>query len=435
MRVSATLLVLLALSPLRAGAAPPVPAPPVPDDPIALLTAARDAAAKRDDARALELLSRAGRQLPHDPRVPYDTAKLLARAAREKEALAALREAFERGGAGRACEEEAFATLRLRPEALRLFVQIADRNAPKGEATVAFTIRQNDLVPEGIAYDPKEGALYVSSLYRRKVVRVAPDGTATDFVGEARDGLWKAVGLKVDASRRRLWVMSGADDAAMARRDPSDLGRSGAFVFDLLTGTLVRKYLPEGRPHFFNDAALLPSGDALITDSEAGAVWRASAADGTLSPLLPPGSLHYPNGIVATDDGRHVLVAHAAGVDVVEVSSGARREVRPGPGVSLVGLDGLAWHRGTLIGVQNGLFPDKIVRYRLSPDLSRVESAEVLLRADPRFRIPTTAAVAGDDLYVVANSHLDAFDEIGRPKTTELTEPVVLRVRLAAKGK
>ncbi len=423
-RLAAALLVLPAL------AGPPVPTQPVPDEPLALIEASREAASRRDDARALDLLARAARLLPFDPRVPYDRAKLLARAGRDAEALVALREAFERGGAGRAPEEAAFATMKTRPEALRLFVEIADRNRPKGEASVAFTVRQKDLLPEGIAHDPRSGAFFLSSLYRRKVVRVAPDGAATDFAGEARDGLWKTVGLKVDAARGRLWVMSGADDAAMARVEPEGVGRSGAFVYDLVTGALLRKSVLDGRPHFLNDAAILPDGDALVTDSEAGALLRVSGSDGAISTVLPPRSLPYPNGVVATEDGRRALVAHAAGVALVDVATGSSREVRPCKGVALVGLDGLAWSRGTLIAVQNGLFPDKVVRYRLSADLGSVESAEVLLRADPRFRIPTTAAVAGDDLYVVANSHLDAFDSLGRPQGEGPTEPVVLKVPL-----
>src|SRR5260370_5975960 len=106
--------------------------------------------------------------------------------------------------------------------------------------------------------------------------------------------------MKVDAKRRRLWVMTAAGPAAGAQE-----GCSAALVYDLVTGTLARRYLVDNAKakHLFNDVALAADGGAFLTDSEAGAGWRIDPDQDAPAPLLKPGSLNYPH--------RVALSAHA----------------------------------------------------------------------------------------------------------------------------
>jgi sugar lactone lactonase YvrE len=56
---------------------------------------------------------------------------------------------------------------------------------------IAYTISENDLIPEGIAYDPARKNFYVSSTFKRKIIRIDANGRATDFTQEAQDGLFR----------------------------------------------------------------------------------------------------------------------------------------------------------------------------------------------------------------------------------------------------
>src|SRR6478736_295541 len=49
-------------------------------------------------------------------------------------------------------------------------------------AKPAFTIHASDLIPEGLAADPVDGSLYISSIYHRKIVKILPDGKVSDFI-------------------------------------------------------------------------------------------------------------------------------------------------------------------------------------------------------------------------------------------------------------
>ena len=66
----------------------------------------------------------------------------------------------------------------------------------------AFTIKEKDLIPEGMAYDPIEKAFYFGSIQKCKVIKVGPDGKAEDFIKQGQDGLVVTLGMKVDVKRR-----------------------------------------------------------------------------------------------------------------------------------------------------------------------------------------------------------------------------------------
>ena len=77
-----------------------------------------------------------------------------------------------------------------------------------GSSEVAWTIHDRLFVPEGIAYDPATRAFFVSSQFKRKIVRIDSSGAVQDFVTSGRDGLWMVFGIAVDPTRRLLWAVS-----------------------------------------------------------------------------------------------------------------------------------------------------------------------------------------------------------------------------------
>jgi sugar lactone lactonase YvrE/predicted small secreted protein len=291
-------------------------------------------------------------------------------------------------------------------------------------AAAAFTIAaQRDLIPEGIAYDPVDDVFYVSSLHRRKVLRVDRTGAATDFVPEAHENIGGTLGLKVDPVRRLLWTASGVLPE-MRNYTKAERGRSDVLAFDLRTGRIARR-IPigtAGSDALPNDMALLPDGSVLVTDSGRGLVLRIAEGSSVAEPWLD--GFQYPNGIAASDDGRTVYVADFRGVTRVDI---ADKSKRPLAARALIGgIDGLAFHRGRLVGIQNSIGNPRVIRID-----SNDGSVEILESRNPQFDMPTTGVVVGDELYFIANSQLRSF----HPNHTiwgeeRLKEAVVLRLKL-----
>jgi sugar lactone lactonase YvrE len=296
----------------------------------------------------------------------------------------------------------------------------------------AFEVAERDLIAEGVAYDARRGTLFLSSLYKRKIVAVSRDGTARDFVPTGADGLGPVVGMEVDPKRRVLWAASMyLPEGRIPFPDTTFLAHGVLFQYDVDTGKLVRRYLlkPGAIRHGFNDLTITPNGDVYVTDSQGGGVYRLAFGSDAVTEVVPAGTYIFPNGITRTDDGRRLFVAHGGGVDRIELPSHRRSRIATSDSLNLGGIDGLAFHRNSLIGHQPSAF-NRVIRVYLDPDQAEVTRSEIVDRHHPDFAIPTTGEIAGDSYYYIANSQLRAFRDGKILPWEELKPVIVLKARL-----
>lgn len=304
-----------------------------------------------------------------------------------------------------------------RGPAFREAVAKLQKREPRvNNAKVAFTLTgQRDLVPEGIAYDPADDVFYVSGIYRRKVLRVTRDGRATDFVGQAQDGMLGGLGMKIDRARRHLWVISST--TAEMRGYVKGQEASMLAAYDLRDGRLVRKLDPS--PARLNDLTITGDGTIFATDMGGGTVVRLAPgadkfetyADGFL----------FPNGI--TNDGTTLYVADFRGLHRFNLATKERTRIETD--VLVNGIDGLDVHEGALIGIQNSIGNPRVIRVHL--DTNRVE---VLESRNRHFELPTTGAIVGGEYYFIANPGLRSFDDGAIWPWARLENPVMLRLPL-----
>ncbi|HET8775770.1 MAG TPA: SMP-30/gluconolactonase/LRE family protein [Thermoanaerobaculia bacterium] len=296
-----------------------------------------------------------------------------------------------------------------------------DARQPRvSQARVAFTIQgQRDLVPEGIAYDPVDDVFYLSSIHRRKVVRVDRAGAARDFVPEAQDGMLSSLGMKVDAARRLLWVVS-TGTPEMRGATPEDEQRSILAAYDLRGGRLVRKV--EATPALLNDLALLSDGSLFATDMGRQKVVRLGPGANTLEDWAD--GFSYPNGIAVSGDERFLYVADFRGVTRITIADRTRQPIQSR--ALLNGIDGLSFHDGNLLAIQNAIGSPRVLR--IDPATGAVE---VLESKNALFEIPLTGAVAGGEYWFIANPGLRSFGEDHKIwPAARLQDPVMLRLPL-----
>lgn len=295
--------------------------------------------------------------------------------------------------------------------------ELQSREPRVSRATTAFTIKgQRDLVPEGIAYDPVDDVFYLSGLYRRKVVRVTRDGRATDFIPEARDGMLAGLGMKIDRTKRHLWVISSTTKEM--RGYVKDQEASMLAAYDLRDGSLVRKLDPA--PARLNDL-ILDDGTIFATNMGTHTVVRLAPGADTFETYAD--GFIFPNGI--TNDGTSLYVADFRGLHRFTLADKTRTKIDI-PNTLLGGIDGLDFHEGTLIGIQNSMGNPRVLRVHLAEN-----RVEVLESRNPLFELPTTGAIADGEYWFIANPGLRAFDEDGRiwPEA-KLQEPVMLKLPL-----
>lgn len=297
-----------------------------------------------------------------------------------------------------------------------------------------FTIPQRELGTEGIAWDPVDDVYYLSSIRERKVIAVSgitADGHASvrDFVPTAQHGLLGVLGLKVDRDRRLLWAASEADPD-MHGLEAANRSHSVVAAFDLRSGALVRKieWGDATHPALANDLALLDDGTVYVTDSEGGGVMRIQPGRDTAEPLLPGSTFRYPNGIAIAPDQRHLFVADADAVTVVDLHDLSRRPLAlPSKRHTLAGIDGMSFDRGALVAIQNDSGLPRLLRVTLDASLAHATAIEVLESGNPLFDIPTTGTIAGRYWVYMANSAVAETSVTGGARR----DLVVLRLPLA----
>src|SRR5438874_13827912 len=79
---------------------------------------------------------------------------------------------------------------------------------PVAEARLAFVTEEKDLIPEGLAYDAKQNFNYLSSLNRKKIVKIDSEGIDSDFVAGDRYGLLPVLEIRLYLAYRTVWADS-----------------------------------------------------------------------------------------------------------------------------------------------------------------------------------------------------------------------------------
>ena len=264
----------------------------------------------------------------------------------------------------------------------------------EAHARGAFVSEEKDLIPEGLAYDARRNVFYLSSLLRRKIVKISAEGEFSEFVPAGRDRLLPILGIRVDPNDGTVWADSW-DDA---------VDRSELLHFDG-SGNLLGRFAPhDAAKHGFNDLVVMKSGMVFLTDSVSNQVFRFDPKAHAFNAVAIYRELSEPNGIAVSDDEQQMFVADDFGVVKVELRDGKSAEVDAGGHNTLAGIDGLYWYKGSLIGVQNGVGSPRIAVFRLSADGARVTKATVLENRSVYMDQPTTGAIRGDSFYFIVNS-------------------------------
>ncbi|HEX2729098.1 MAG TPA: SMP-30/gluconolactonase/LRE family protein [Rubrobacteraceae bacterium] len=271
--------------------------------------------------------------------------------------------------------------------------------------TWSYELPGEEVYPEGIAYQESSGDFFVSSTSNGEIFRGTVEeggGSAEVFLEGGRDDRSAAIGLELD-DEGRLFIAGG------------ETGRM--FVYDTENGDLLDSFQNEQESTFVNDVAVVPSGDAYFTDSFSPVLYRLAASgegyeleeylnlEGT--PIEYQDGFNL-NGIVATSDGRYLIVTHSTTGQLFRIDTESEEVTEIDLGGDEVAGDGMILDDRTLYAVAG----NEILPVELSEDYASGEVGEGF--SDPSFKSPTT--IAGyDQRLLVVNSQFDAR-ESGDPK-------------------
>lgn len=393
--------------------------------------AARDARLRGDWAASRAHLEQMEVTLTGHPAVVVALARASAHLSDTARTLAELERLAAEGVSYDVEADTQFALVRTASGGAAVMAKLQENLTPLANFTEIARMREADFVAEGIVWDDARQRLLVSSIRRRRIDAVRRDGSVSTFIDLARDSAWSPLGLAVDPRRNRLWIATEWSPLAI-QGNPADSGRAAILQYDVTVGTLRSRYeLPrDGTRHEPGDIVVAPNGDLFVSDGLAGVVYVIRDGTTSLDTLVRAGPLVSPQGLAPDGNRTRVFVAdYALGIVAVDRRSGAVARVPRPRDVAANGVDGLVLHGDQLIGVQNGVTPNRVVAFDLDPTHSRILGAHTLARDTTRIREPTHLVAAGDDIFFIANSGYGMYDEQGHLKrgVTEVA-PAIARL-------
>jgi hypothetical protein len=368
---------------------------------------------------------------PAVPTVVYNVACAEALAGSADDAVRLLRRLASTGLSFAIGKDEDLRGLARRADFQAVVRTMKQNLAPRGKAEPAFTLRERELLTEGVAYDADRKTLLVSSVRHRKIVAIDEHGAQRDFVSEARDGVCGVFGMSVDRTRHMLWASTTCLPHMLGFR-PADKDVSGLFAYDLATGKLLVKAMiaADGKPHALGDVIVARNGDVYTTDSATPIIYRLAAGTSKLEVLVDHGLLSLQGMALSADDKLLYVADYARGLYLIDLATKIPARLDPPDGIATVGIDGLYAHRGRLVATQNGTEPQRVVELTLSPAGKNLMAQQILLSADPRARDLSLGVVVDDVFYLNAAAGWSHYDDAGVAKPGAAAPHVILRLAL-----
>lgn len=304
------------------------------------------------------------------------------------------------------------------------FQELLHRNAENVQPVIAsepfLTFAQHGLVPEGIARDPESGRLFFGSMRTGEVYAVDQKGYVSRFSSVDRQNRLSAVGMTVDSASGLLWVVGSVFELAEnTGADPA--ATSGVFGIDLVTGAVKDTFLTPGPDDWLNDVVVTDDGRLFATGNR---LFSANRREGRLEAIETGVEAFGLNGIALAPDQQTLIVAsYPVGLLAINSATGDAWMLEPPQNTTFYGIDGLYWHSGSLIAIQNGARPWRLIRIHLDDRLMRATMVEILEMGNEA-TTPMTGAIDGDSIYYVGES--------GGPATVPTQFPEAMQDSLGA---
>lgn len=323
--------------------------------------------------------------------------------------------------------EPAFAPLKGTAEFDKVLAAAKSAREPVSHSELFLTLPQPDLIAEDIAYDSAGGKFYISGVRHSKILAIDRRGASAEFLREGQPGVWSILALGVDSKRRLLWAATTALPEGIGYRK-EDEGRSSLLKYSLDTGALLKRYdLKNDTRHALGDMTLSVSGDVFVSDGEGAVYWVDHRKD-ALEIFVDKGVFSSPQTPALSPDQRTLFVPdYTRGIGQVDIDTRQVKLLEHPKELSLGGIDGMYLAGRTLIAIQNGTVPERLIRMNLDASLSRVLKWETLEANWPGLGDPTHGVIVGDQFYFIANSGWDRMADDGSVKPGATFAPATIR--------
>jgi hypothetical protein len=317
------------------------------------------------------------------------------------------------------------AILKTRPEFRKLEEAKAKLTTPAVNSDTAFVIEDRQLHLESVAVDPIDKMLYGGSIHKRKIIKIDRYGAVSDFTSSEQQGITGVFGLKIDGPKRILWACSSPVQE-MQHYDSTAVSK--LYKFSLSTGHLVHAYQPADTlsGHIFGDLTLDSKGIPFVSDSKNNHIYKYDAKLDKLVSFFSSKEFWNIQGLSFSENDQFLYISdYVKGIYRLTMKTLELSKVTATYDISFKGTDGIQYYENSLITIQNGVQPNRVVRHYLDATGESFVRSEIIDNAHPAFGEPTIGSLSGGVFYYVANSQWNGYEN-GAIKSSSALKPIVI---------
>jgi hypothetical protein len=342
---------------------------------------ARAARERKDDAAFLRHVIKLQPFVPANPSVRFALARARALNGEGDAALAELAVLARQGFGYKVLDEPAFARLAGVEAFQRVARELLANGGGEATARLQTLTLPDEMRGEAVAWSPASHSFLLGG--KGGVYSLGPDGSSSKRLL----GQWDAgvLGIRPDPATGTFLACVNHEQA----------GTSQVVRHRLADGALLATYPLPAAGALCNDIAILPGGGFAVTDTNNGLVFKLK--QGRLSAIRLSRPIFLPNGIAVDPSAGRLFVADANGILVHDIAKAESWHLEPET-TSIASIDGMIWHKGALIGVQNLSIPARLLQIR--PDPAARQAAVAVLLSSPLLSNSATVAAIEDEAFV-----------------------------------
>lgn len=288
----------------------------------------------------------------------------------------------------------------------------------------AFVMPDANIHIESVAYDPSTGAFYLGSINKRKILKREPTGKITEFTKSNEHNMTAVFGLRIDSKNKMLWACASP---MPEMEDYDSTLNSAVYKFDLRSGKLLASFKTD-LPVTFGDLALDQTGKVFVSDSQSNKIFVVNEQTKALDLFYESSEFWNIQGINFSNNNETLFISdYIKGPYRLDLKDKTLHKLSSPKNQSLKGIDGFLFYSNSLVALQNGVTPFRVMQYSLNEDGTDLVDVEIIDWAHPAFGEPTIGCIDKDTLYYVANSQWGAYNEDRKFQPDKAKKTVILK--------
>jgi hypothetical protein len=363
---------------------------------------------KKDFTEFLQLTQKLDSLRPSHPSYSYNLACAFALNGKNGEAISALEKCLLMNNKIDFESENDLASIKNLEEYQKLVSLKAELETLVSTSNKVVSLSEKSLHPEGLLYLNKSKTWLVSSIRNRKIVSFdIKTGKCIDWFSDK--DLLSVFAIKADIKEKYLWIATSAIPE-MKGYNKNLEGQSEILKIDIKTKKVLQRFPLQGN-HVLGDLVVTKNGDIYISDSGEATIYKISKEKMSVWLDLKKEGFNL-QGLTFNEDESQLFIAdYLKGILRISMQNPSDRNWLKFPKQTTIkGVDGLLWHKNSLLAIHNGVKPIRIMQYSLNHN-NEITNFKVLDHNRPEFDEPALGTISNGNLYFFANSPWKGYNK------------------------